>query len=65
LEKVLIENRLANRLGPTHKDPDYDERKKRVREELKRALGEVQEIKGDYDVRLGLDLHFDFILDIP
>ena len=65
LEKVLIENRLANKIGPSAKDLDFDKRKRRVRSELRRALGEEDDISGEYDVKLGFDLHFDFILDIP
>ena len=65
LEKVLVENRLANRIGPSKLDPAFNERKKRVRSELRKALGEEDEIVNDYDVKLGFNLHFDFILDIP
>ena len=47
------------------RDQDYDDRKIRIRNELKKALGEAEEEKGEYDKKIGFDIHFDFVLEIP
>ena len=70
LEKVLIEQKLANRTGPGQGGPsrlglDFSERQTRIKEELRRALGETEEVSGEYSAKLGFDLYFDYILDIP
>lgn len=66
LEKILLEQRLANRGGGMGKtDKEYKERQARIKEELRRAMGEVEEVSGAYSPKIGFDLHFDYVLDIP
>jgi len=65
LEKLLLEQRLANRVGGPKADKDYQERQQRIKEELRRAMGEKEEVSGAYSKKLGFDLHFDFIKDLP
>jgi len=65
LEQVLLENRLANQRGGNEKDPLYEERKQRIRNEIKKALGEAEEQTGEYDTKIGFDIHFDFVLELP
>ena len=70
LEKVLIEQKLANRTGPGQDGPsklnkDFSERQARIKEELRRAMGETEEVSGEYSAKLGFDLYFDYVLDIP
>lgn len=65
MEKVLLDNMLANNPKKQKRDQDYDQRKKRIRDEIRRALGEQEDPTGEYDKKIGFDLHFDFVLDIP
>lgn len=66
LEKILLEQKLANRGGgKTKADQEYQERQKRIKEDLRKAMGEVEEVSGDYNPKIGFDIHFDFILELP
>lgn len=66
LERVILEQKLANQgPNPSKSNPEYDERKGRIRSELRKALGDAEDQDNAYDKKAGFDLHFDFVLDIP
>ena len=66
LEKILLEQKLGNKGGAKAKnDQEYLERQRRIKEDLRKAMGETEEVSGDYNPKLGFDIHFDYILELP
>ena len=62
----MLEQRLANKAGGlTKADKEFQERQARIKDDLRKAMGEKEEISGAYSMKLGFDLHFDYVLDIP
>lgn len=60
-----MDQRLSSRLGTNKADSDYTARQQRIRDDLKKAMGDVDEVSSEYSLKVGFDLHFDYILDIP
>jgi hypothetical protein len=62
----LLEQKLANRAGGRSlADKEFQERQHRIKDDLRKAMGEKEEISGEYNMKLGFDIHFDYVLEIP